>query len=85
MDITNLIKKSYRSYGSFFSDDFLAVMRKFLGENNVSRKIFFSFLSIFVNVVKFFFLAHRFRVHLNRNSRCTHLNLLLEKKSSDSK
>lgn len=41
MDITNLIKRSYRSYGSFFSDDFIASMQKYLGENNVSRKIFF--------------------------------------------
>lgn len=47
MDVTGLLKKSYQSYGTFFSDDFLAFLKQ-TSENHVSQYQyrFFSFVVI---------------------------------------
>jgi hypothetical protein len=56
MDIVGIIKKSYRSYGSLFSDDFVAFIKE-SSQNNVSLEItFFSyrFFSIMKNLRYYF-------------------------------
>ena len=47
MDIVGIIRKSYRSYGSLISDDFIAFLRE-TSQNNVSlrKKSYRFFLQI---------------------------------------
>lgn len=61
MDIVGIIKKSYKSYGTLLSDDFVAFLKE-TTQNNVRLIYFVKFLSIF-----WFFRSVNFTVY-----RCLH-------------
>lgn len=82
MDITGLIKKSYRSYGTLLSDDFIAFLKE-TTENNVSRKILIFKLHISIIYIKMLDLDNNHNYYCH-NSRLD-INLFMEKESNNSK
>lgn len=82
MDITGLIKKSYRSYGTLLSDDFIAFLKE-TTENNVSRKILIFKLHIAIIYIKMLDLDNNHNYYCH-NSRLD-FNLFMEKESNNSK
>lgn len=82
MDITGLIKKSYRSYGTLLSDDFIAFLKE-TTENNVSRKILIFKLHIAIIYIKMLDLDNNHNYYCH-NSRLD-INLFMEKESNNSK
>lgn len=82
MDITGLIKKSYRSYGTLLSDDFIAFLKE-TTENNVSRKILIFKLHISIMHLKMLDLDNNHNYYCH-NSRLD-INLFMEKESNNSK